>query len=50
MRHNAPLDLDKNLVGRHSDRKNIHPEIMIADPGTLAAIFLSAARTIAAYW
>jgi hypothetical protein len=28
-----PLDLDENLVGRRSDRKDIHPEIMIADPG-----------------
>jgi hypothetical protein len=28
-----PLDLDDNLVGRRSDRKDIHPEIMIADPG-----------------
>lgn len=28
-----PLDLDENLVGRRSDRKDIHPEIMITDPG-----------------
>ena len=28
-----PLDLDENLVGRRSDKKDIHPEIMIADPG-----------------
>ena len=28
-----PLDLDENLVGRRSDRKDVHPEIMIADPG-----------------
>jgi hypothetical protein len=28
-----PLDLDENLVGRRSDRKDIHPEIMVADPG-----------------
>jgi hypothetical protein len=28
-----PLDLDDNLVGRRSDKKDIHPEIMIADPG-----------------
>jgi hypothetical protein len=28
-----PLDLDDNLVGRRSDKKDIHPEIMVADPG-----------------
>src|SRR5215470_12003462 len=28
-----PLDLDENLVGRRSDRKDIHPEIIVADPG-----------------
>ena len=28
-----PLDLDENLVGRHSDRKDIHPEIAVNDPG-----------------
>jgi hypothetical protein len=28
-----PLDLDENLVGRRSDKKDIHPEIMVADPG-----------------
>jgi pSer/pThr/pTyr-binding forkhead associated (FHA) protein len=28
-----PLDLDENLIGRRSDRKDIHPEIMVADPG-----------------
>jgi pSer/pThr/pTyr-binding forkhead associated (FHA) protein len=28
-----PLDLDENLVGRRSNKKDIHPEIMIADPG-----------------
>ena len=28
-----PLDLDENLVGRRSDKKDIHPELMVADPG-----------------
>ena len=28
-----PLDMDENLVGRRSDRKDIHPEIAVADPG-----------------
>src|SRR5215470_1695504 len=28
-----PLDLDENLVGRRSDKKDIHPEIMVVDPG-----------------
>jgi hypothetical protein len=28
-----PLDMDENLVGRRSEKKDIHPEIMIADPG-----------------
>jgi FHA domain-containing protein len=28
-----PLDMEENLVGRRSDRKDIHPEIMILDPG-----------------
>jgi hypothetical protein len=28
-----PLDMEENLVGRRSDRKDIHPEIIIADPG-----------------
>jgi hypothetical protein len=28
-----PLDLDENLVGRRSDKKDIHPEIAVTDPG-----------------
>ena len=28
-----PLDLDENLAGRRSDAKDIHPEIVIANPG-----------------
>ena len=28
-----PLDLDEVLIGRRSDRKDIYPEIMVADPG-----------------
>jgi hypothetical protein len=28
-----PLDLDENLVDRRSDKKDIHPEIIVADPG-----------------
>jgi hypothetical protein len=28
-----PLDLDENLIGRRSDRKDVHPEIVVSDPG-----------------
>jgi hypothetical protein len=28
-----PLDLDENLVGRRSDKRDTHPEIMVTDPG-----------------
>jgi hypothetical protein len=28
-----PLDFAENLLGRRSDRKDIHPEIMVGDPG-----------------
>jgi hypothetical protein len=28
-----PLDLDENLIGRRSDRKDVHPEIAVSDPG-----------------
>jgi pSer/pThr/pTyr-binding forkhead associated (FHA) protein len=28
-----PLDLAENLVGRRDDRRDIHPEVAIRDPG-----------------
>lgn len=28
-----PLDFAENLIGRRSDRKDIHPEIPVNDPG-----------------
>ena len=28
-----PLDLDENLIGRRSDRKDVHPQITVSDPG-----------------
>ena len=28
-----PLDFAENLLGRRSDRKDIHPEIPVGDPG-----------------
>jgi FHA domain len=28
-----PLDLDENLIGRHSDRRDVHPVIAVSDPG-----------------
>jgi len=28
-----PLDLPETLIGRHSDRRDIHPEIDVNDPG-----------------
>lgn len=28
-----PLDLEENLVGRRGDKRDIHPEIVVVDPG-----------------
>ena len=28
-----PLDLAENLIGRRSDKRDIHPEVPLTDPG-----------------